>query len=105
MTFEELVKNHSGAMIEKLVTHVISQDPVEIRFDYLEQDQWAIITMHEYEEDKEGRRATKETKRNLFAYIPVTIMNCISATMMMKMNFLKLHIPSLKKKKRFCPKV
>ncbi len=53
MTFEELVTNHSAAMIEKLVSHVVSIDPVEIRFDFFEQDQWAMITMHEYEEDKE----------------------------------------------------
>ena len=32
MTFEELVKNHSADMIEKLVTWVVSQDPVEVRF-------------------------------------------------------------------------
>lgn len=53
MTFEELVKHHSAEMIEKLVTRVLSESPIEIRFDYLEQDQWAMITMYEYEEDKE----------------------------------------------------
>ena len=53
MTFEELVKNHSAEMIEKLVIRVVSEDPVEVRFDYLEQDQWSVITIHEYEEDKE----------------------------------------------------
>ena len=53
MTFEELVKNHSSEMIEKLVTHVVSMDPVEIRFDFQDEDQWAIISMHIYEEDKE----------------------------------------------------
>ena len=40
-------------MIEKLVTWVVSQDPVEVRFDFLDNDQWAIVTMHIYEEDKE----------------------------------------------------
>jgi hypothetical protein len=53
MTYDELIRDHSAAMIEKLVTSVVSQDPVEIRFDYLDNDQWAIITMHEYAEDKE----------------------------------------------------
>ena len=53
MTFEELIRNHSAEMIEKLVTRVVSEDPVEVRFDYLEQDLWAMITMYEYEEDKE----------------------------------------------------
>ena len=53
MTYEELVKNHSAGMIEKLVAFAISKDPVEIRFDFLDEDQWAIISMHIYEEDKE----------------------------------------------------
>jgi hypothetical protein len=53
MTYEELVKNHSGEMIEKLVTWVVSTDPVEIHFDFNDKDQWAIITMHIYDEDKE----------------------------------------------------
>ena len=53
MTFEELIKNHSADVIEKLITEVLSKDPVEIRFDFLDEDQWAIITTHQYEEDKE----------------------------------------------------
>jgi hypothetical protein len=53
MTFEELVRDHSAELIEKLVTWVVSQDPVEIRYDFADPDQWAIITMYEYEEDKE----------------------------------------------------
>jgi hypothetical protein len=53
MTNEELVKNHSGEMIEKLLTEVISKDPVEIRFEFEDNDQWSIISMHIYEEDKE----------------------------------------------------
>ena len=53
MTFEELIKDHSAEMIEKLVTEVLSKDPIEIRFNFLEEDQWAIISTHQYEEDKE----------------------------------------------------
>ena len=53
MTFEELIKNHSADVIEKLITEVLTDDPVEIHFDFLEQDQWSIITSHQYEEDKE----------------------------------------------------
>jgi hypothetical protein len=53
MTIEELIKNHSAELIEKLLTEVLAKDPVEIHFDFFEQDQWAIITYHEYEEDKE----------------------------------------------------
>lgn len=53
MTFEELIKNHSADVIEKLITEVLANDPVDIHFDFLEQDQWAIITTHQYEEDRE----------------------------------------------------
>lgn len=53
MTFEELIKNHSADVIEKLVTEVLANDTVDIHFDFLDQDQWAIITTHQYEEDKE----------------------------------------------------
>jgi hypothetical protein len=53
MTNEELVKNHSGEMIEKLVTEVVSKDTVEVRFEFENNEQWAVISMHNYEEDKE----------------------------------------------------
>jgi hypothetical protein len=53
MTYEELVKNHSGEMIEKLVTEVISKEAAEVRFEFEDNEQWSVITMHIYEEDKE----------------------------------------------------
>lgn len=53
MTYEELVRDHADEMIEKLVTDVISKDAIEIRFDFLDDDQWSILSMHIYEEDKE----------------------------------------------------
>ena len=53
MTFEELVKNHSADLIEKLLTEVLVKDRIEIRFDFSEGDQYSIITTHQYEEDKE----------------------------------------------------
>ena len=53
MNYEELVKNHAGKMIERLVTDVVTKNPVEIRFDFEDDDQWSVISMHIYEEDKE----------------------------------------------------
>ena len=53
MTYEELVKHHSGEMIEKLVTEVLSKEVVDIRFEFEDEDQWSMISMHIYEEDKE----------------------------------------------------
>ncbi|MEI6628304.1 MAG: hypothetical protein WCN27_02730 [Alphaproteobacteria bacterium] len=53
INYNELVKNQSGDLIEKLVAHVIEKDPVEVLFNYLDKDQWAIISMHNYDEDLE----------------------------------------------------
>ena len=53
MTFEELIKNHSADVIEKLITEILTKDFVEIHFDFLEEDQWSIITTHQYEDDRE----------------------------------------------------
>jgi len=53
MTYEELVRNHAGEMVEKLVTEVISKDVVEVRFEFDDNDQSSIISMNIYEEDKE----------------------------------------------------
>ena len=53
MKYEELVNNHAAELIERLVTDVVTKDPVEIHFDFEDDDQWAVISMHIYEEDKE----------------------------------------------------
>ena len=53
MDYKELVQNHSSELIDKLVGYVVSKDPVEILFNFEEDDQWAIISMHQYEEDLE----------------------------------------------------
>jgi len=53
MTYEELVKNHAGELIEKLVTDVLTKDPVDVSFEFEGNEQWSIISMHIYEEDKQ----------------------------------------------------
>ena len=53
MTYEELVKNHAGELIEKLVTEVLNKPAVDIRFEFIEDEQWSVISMHIYQEDKE----------------------------------------------------
>ena len=53
MNYEDLVKNHAGEMIEKLVNEVLSKDSLEIHFDFMDDEQWSVIRMHVYEEDKE----------------------------------------------------
>ena len=53
MKYEELIQHHSAELIEKLVSFVVSKDPVEILFNFEDDDQWAILSMHQYEEDLE----------------------------------------------------
>jgi len=53
INYNELVKTKSGDLIEQLVAFVISKDPVEVLFNFLDDDQWAIISMHNYDEDLE----------------------------------------------------
>jgi hypothetical protein len=53
MNYEELVKNHAGEMVERLVSWAVNTEAVDIHFDYEDNDQWAILSMHVYEEDKE----------------------------------------------------
>ena len=53
MTYEELVKNHPGSLVEKIVTEVVNKDTVEVHFEDEDDEQWAVIKVHVYEEDKE----------------------------------------------------
>src|SRR5688500_12445566 len=53
MTYEELVKKHPGSLVEKIVTEVLSKDIVEVFFEDEDDQQWAVIKVHIYEEDKE----------------------------------------------------
>ena len=53
MTYEELVKKHPGSLVEKIVTEVVNKDFVEVHFEDEDDEQWAVIKVHIYEEDKE----------------------------------------------------
>jgi len=53
MTYEELVKKHPGSLVEKIVTEVVNKDTVEVHFEIEDDDQWSVIKVHVYEEDKE----------------------------------------------------
>jgi hypothetical protein len=53
MTYEELVKKHPGSLVEKIVTEVMSKDTVEVYFEDEDDEEWAVIKVHVYEEDKE----------------------------------------------------
>jgi hypothetical protein len=53
MTYEELVKKHPGSLVEKIVTEVVNKDAFDVYFEDEGHEQWAVIKVHVYEEDKE----------------------------------------------------
>lgn len=53
MTYEELVKKHPGSLVEQIVTEVLRKNTVEVQFEDEDDEQWAVIKVHIYEEDKE----------------------------------------------------
>lgn len=53
MDIKELVQKHAAQLIEKIVTEALTKTHVDVHFDFFEKDQWAAITINQYEEDKE----------------------------------------------------
>jgi hypothetical protein len=53
MNYEDLMNNHATQMIERLVTEILTQEAVDVRFDYEDNEQWSQVTIHIYEEDNE----------------------------------------------------
>jgi len=53
MTYEELVRQHPGSLVEKIVTEVLNKNSVEVHFEMQDDEEWAVIKLHLYEEDKE----------------------------------------------------
>jgi hypothetical protein len=53
MTYEELVRQHPGTLVEKIVTEILNKNSVEVHFEIEDDEQWSVIKIHVYEEDKE----------------------------------------------------
>jgi hypothetical protein len=53
MTYEETVRQHPGSLVEKIVTEVLNKISVEVHFEMQDDDEWSVIKVHVYEEDKE----------------------------------------------------
>jgi predicted AAA+ superfamily ATPase len=49
----EMVKNNAGEIVERLIRDLSTQDGVDIRFAFEDDEQWAVVTLHLYEEDRE----------------------------------------------------
>ena len=53
MKYEELVKTQSAETIPRLVADILKTESLEIHFNFEDNDQWAILTLHLYDEDQE----------------------------------------------------
>ena len=53
MDYRDLVINHTGEMIERLLTEILSKEAVDVRFEFEDNDQWSLVTVHMYENDQE----------------------------------------------------
>lgn len=51
--YQEMVKNNAAALINQLISETAKEEAAEIHYDYNDHDQWAIISLHLYDEDKE----------------------------------------------------
>jgi hypothetical protein len=53
MTYEELVRQHPGSLVEKIVTEALNKNSIDVHFEMDDDEQWSVIKVHVYEEDKE----------------------------------------------------
>jgi hypothetical protein len=51
--YEELISKHPGNLVEKIVTAAGSQKAVDVHFEDEEDEEWAVLKVHFYEEDTE----------------------------------------------------
>lgn len=51
--FEELVKTRPGSLVEQIVTEVVNKKAVDVHFEEEDDEQWAIVKVHNDEEDQE----------------------------------------------------
>ena len=53
ITNEELIQKHPGSLVEKIVKELLSKDTVDVHFEDEDDEQWAVVKVHMYDEDKE----------------------------------------------------
>jgi len=52
-TNEELIRQEPGSLVKKIVEEAGSAKAVDIHFEDEDDEQWAVVKIHLYEEDKE----------------------------------------------------
>ncbi|HVU56469.1 MAG TPA: hypothetical protein VHD83_15495 [Puia sp.] len=50
---EELIRQHPDTLVKKIVKEVTGAKTVDIHFESEDDEQWAVVKIHMYEEDKE----------------------------------------------------
>jgi hypothetical protein len=53
MNYEDLVKNHAGQMIDRLVSELITEEKIDVRFEDEDEEPFSSVVVHIYEEDNE----------------------------------------------------
>ncbi|MBN8855290.1 MAG: hypothetical protein BGO55_24210 [Sphingobacteriales bacterium 50-39] len=53
MKNEELIRQHPDSLVKKIVKEVVGAKAVDIHFEDEDDEQWAVVKIHMYEEDKE----------------------------------------------------
>ncbi len=53
MNYEDLVHKHTDKLIDKLITEVLSTEAIDIRFEFEDNEQWSLVTIHLYDDDEE----------------------------------------------------
>ena len=53
MTNEEQIRQHPDSLVKKIVQEVVGAKAVDIHFEDEDDEQWSVVKIHLYEEDKE----------------------------------------------------
>ena len=53
MNYDELLKNQAGKLIEKLVLEIRNKKAVDVRFEFVDNDQWSVVSIYVDEQDNE----------------------------------------------------
>jgi len=53
MNYETLMKNDPGQLVKKLVSEISSKKAVDVRFEFMDNEQWAVVSIYMDEEDNE----------------------------------------------------
>jgi hypothetical protein len=51
--YKELIKKRPAALVEKIIAEVVNKDTVEVQFEDEDHELWAVVKVHDYDEDSE----------------------------------------------------